>query len=161
MEKTHNYTTVLTWTGNKGEGTLNYKSYDRDHIISVAGKPEIPGSSDPSFRGNRERYNPEELLVASLSSCHMLWYLHLCAVNNIVVVDYRDQAEGLMMEKADGSGYFKEVTLRPAVTITDAALVEKAKALHHDAHKYCFIASSMNFPVHHQPEFKVIQAKAV
>ena len=161
MEKTHNYTTVLTWTGNKGEGTADYKAYGRDHIISVAGKPEIPGSSDPSFRGNRERYNPEELLVASLSSCHMLWYLHLCAVNNIVVVDYSDQAEGVMMEKADGSGYFREVTLRPSVTITDAALVEKAKALHHEANRYCFIASSVNFPVHHQPEFKVVQAKAV
>ncbi|MDO6435385.1 OsmC family protein [Flavitalea sp. BT771] len=161
MEKTHNYATVLTWTGNKGEGTADYKAYDRDYIISVAGKPEIQGSSDPSFRGNRERYNPEELLVASLSSCHMLWYLHLCAVNNIVVVDYRDQAEGVMMEKADGSGYFREVTLRPLVTITDAALVEKAKALHHEANRYCFIASSMNFPVHHQPEFNVVQAKAV
>jgi organic hydroperoxide reductase OsmC/OhrA len=161
MEKTHNYTTVLTWTGNKGAGTADYKAYDRDYRISVAGKPEIPGSSDPSFMGNRERYNPEELLVASLSSCHMLWYLHLCAVNNIVVVDYRDQAEGLMVEKADGSGYFREVTLRPLVTITDAALVEKAKALHHEANRYCFIASSMNFPVHHQPEFKVAQGKAV
>jgi organic hydroperoxide reductase OsmC/OhrA len=161
MEKTHNYATVLTWTGNKGAGTADYKAYERDHIISVAGKPDIPGSSDPSFRGNRERYNPEELLVASLSSCHMLWYLHLCAVNNIVVVDYRDQAEGVMMEKADGSGYFREVTLRPLVTITDAALVEKARSLHHEANRYCFIAASMNFPVHHQPEFKVVQAKAI
>ena len=155
MEKTHHYTTVLTWTGNKGEGTAHYKAYDRDHILSVAGKPDIPGSSDPSFRGNRERYNPEELLVASLSSCHMLWYLHLCSVNNIVVVDYRDQAEGLMMEKPDGSGYFKEVVLRPVVTITDASGVEKAKALHHEANRFCFIASSMNFPVRHEPEFRV------
>jgi organic hydroperoxide reductase OsmC/OhrA len=161
MEKTHNYTAVLTWTGNKGAGTADYKAYDRDYTIAVAGKPEIPGSSDPSFMGNRERYNPEELLVASLSSCHMLWYLHLCAVNHIVVVDYRDQAEGVMMEKADGSGYFREVTLRPLVTITDAALVEKAKALHHEANRYCFIASSVNFPVHHQPEFNVVQGKAV
>jgi len=161
MEKTHNYTTVLTWTGNKGAGTASYMAYDRDYILTAAGKPEIPGSSDPSFRGNRERYNPEELLVASLSSCHMLWYLHLCSVNKIVVVDYRDQAEGVMVEKADGSGYFREVTLRPLVTITDAAMVEKATALHHEAHKYCFIAASMNFPVHHQPEFNVVQGKVV
>jgi organic hydroperoxide reductase OsmC/OhrA len=151
MEKTHHYTTVLTWTGNKGEGTVNYKAYDRDHILSVAGKPDIPGSSDPSFRGSRERYNPEELLVASLSSCHMLWYLHLCSVNHIVVVDYRDQAEGLMMEKPDGSGYFREVVLRPEVTITDGASVEKAKALHHEANRLCFIASSVNFAVRHEP----------
>jgi len=159
MEKTHHYTTDLRWTGNKGEGTVNYKTYDRDHIHSVAGKPEIPGSSDPSFRGNRERYNPEELLVASLSSCHMLWYLHLCSVNNIVVVDYRDRAEGLMMEKPDGSGYFKEVILRPVIAITDASRIEKATALHHEASKLCFIANSMNFPVHHQPEFKVAAAE--
>ena len=155
MEKTHHYTTSLTWTGNKGEGTASYKAYDRDHVHSVAGKPDIPGSSDPSFRGNPSRYNPEELLVASLSSCHMLWYLHLCSVNNIVVVDYRDKAEGIMMEKADGSGYFKEVTLRPVVTITDAARMEKAKELHHEANKYCFIAQSMNFPVHHEPELRL------
>ena len=159
MEKTHRYITQLTWTGNKGEGTANYKAYDRDYILSVEGKPEIPGSSDPSFRGNRERYNPEDLLVASLSSCHMLWYLHLCSVNNIAVVDYRDQAEGLMMERPDGSGYFKEVTLRPVITITDAARMDKAKELHHEANKFCFIASSMNFPVHHQPEFKVVAAQ--
>jgi organic hydroperoxide reductase OsmC/OhrA len=160
MEKTHHYTTVLTWTGNKGEGTANYKAYDRDHILSVAGKPEIQGSSDPSFRGNRERYNPEELLVASLSSCHMLWYLHLCSVNNIVVTDYRDQAEGLMMERLDGSGYFKEVILRPVITITDASRIEKATALHHEANKFCFVANSMNFPVHHQPEFEVAAAQS-
>ena len=92
MEKEHHYTTQLMWTGNTGEGTANYRSYGRDHVLSAAGKPEIPGSSDPSFRGNPQRYNPEELLVSSLSSCHMLWYLHLCAVNGVVVVDYKDEA---------------------------------------------------------------------
>lgn len=156
MEKAHHYATVLHWTGNKGEGTSHYKAYDRDHVHSVAGKPEIPGSSDPSFRGNAGRYNPEELLVASLSSCHMLWYLHLCSVNNVVVVDYQDKAEGIMMEKADGSGYFKEVVLRPVVTLTDGGRLERAKELHHEAGKFCFIANSMNFPVHHQPEFRVV-----
>ena len=155
MEKSHHYTTVLTWTGNKGEGTAHYKAYDRDHVLSVEGKPDIPGSSDPSFRGNRSRYNPEELLVASLSSCHMLWYLHLCSVNNIVVVDYRDQAEGLMMERPDGSGYFKEVVLRPVVTIADASGMEKAQSLHHEANKLCFIANSMNFPVRHEPVCRI------
>lgn len=160
-EKLHHYTSRLVWTGNKGEGTASYKAYDRDHVLSVNNKPEIPGSSDPSFRGNPERYNPEELLVASLSSCHMLWYLHLCSVNNIVVVDYRDQAEGMMMERPDGSGYFKEVTLRPVVTITDASHVERARALHHEANKLCFIASSMNFPVQHEPEFRIAAAQAL
>lgn len=156
MEKTHRYTTSLNWTGNKGEGTASYKAYDRDHVFSVPGKPDLPGSSDPSFRGNAARYNPEELLVASLSSCHMLWYLHLCSVNDIVVVDYQDKAEGVMLEAADGSGHFKEVTLRPVVTITNAARIERARELHHEAHKVCFIANSVNFPVKHEPEFKVV-----
>jgi organic hydroperoxide reductase OsmC/OhrA len=156
MEKTHHYTTGLQWTGNMGEGTINYKAYERNYVLSAAGKPAIPGSSDPSFRGDRERYNPEELLVASLSSCHMLWYLHVCSVNNVVVVDYQDEAEGIMMEKADGSGYFKEVILHPVVTVADADQVEKANALHHAASKFCFIAKSMNFPVRHQPACKVM-----
>lgn len=155
MEKTHHYTTNLHWIGNKGEGTANYRAFGRDHILSVAGKPDLPGSSDPSFRGNPARYNPEELLVASLSSCHMLWYLHLCSVNDIVVVDYQDKAEGIMMEKEDGSGYFKEVTLRPVITITNPARIGHARELHHEANKFCFIASSVNFPVKHESEFKI------
>jgi len=155
MEKTHHYTTILTWTGNKGEGTSGYRAYGRDHILSVAGKPDLPASSDPSFRGNPARYNPEELLVASLSSCHMLWYLHLCSVNDIVVVDYQDRAEGIMMEKEDGSGYFKEVTLRPVITITNPDRIERARELHHEANRLCFIANSVSFPVKHEPEFKV------
>src|SRR6201992_4396020 len=107
MEKKHHYITHIMWTGNKGEGTTTYRAYDRDHIIYANNRPAIPASSDPAFRGNPQRYNPEELLVASLSSCHMLWYLHLCAVNGVVVVDYRDLATGTMVENADGSGYFR------------------------------------------------------
>ena len=152
MEKEHHYSSKLSWTGNKGEGTAHYRAYDRDHILSVTGKPEIPASSDPSFRGSPQRYNPEELLIASLSSCHMLWYLHLCAVNGVVVTAYTDEAEGVMMETADGGGYFKEVILHPVVTVTNAAMIEKAIALHHDANKMCFIASSCKFPVRHEGE---------
>jgi organic hydroperoxide reductase OsmC/OhrA len=151
MEKEHLYTNQLVWTGNRGEGTVSYKAYDRDHVLSVSGKPEIPASSDPSFRGNPQRYNPEELLVASLSSCHMLWYLHLCAVNGVVVVDYRDMALGKMIETADGGGHFREVVLRPVVTVKDLSMVEKAGSLHHEANKLCFIANSVNFPVKHEP----------
>src|SRR5882757_6289725 len=154
MEKEHHYTTSLTWTGNKGEGTASYKAYDRDHVIEVNGKPVIPGSSDPSFRGSPQRYNPEELFVSSLSSCHMLWYLHLCSVNNIVVTAYRDEAKGIMMEKADGSGYFKEVTLYPIVTLTDSTRIDRARELHHEANKLCFIANSCNFPIRHEPGFQ-------
>jgi organic hydroperoxide reductase OsmC/OhrA len=155
MEKAHHYTTQLTWTGNRGQGTSDYKGYDRDHVLSATGKPEIPGSSDPSFRGHPQRYNPEELLVMSLSSCHMLWYLHLCAVNGVVVVDYRDEARGTMMEGAGGAGYFSEVTLRPVVVVADAAMIEKARSLHHEANAFCFIANSVNFPVKHEPAIRV------
>jgi len=155
-EKLHHYTSRLVWTGNKGEGTASYKAYDRDHVLSVNNKPEIPGSSDPSFRGNPERYNPEELLVASLSSCHMLWYLHLCAVNGVVVVDYRDGASGVMEETADGGGSFREVVLKPVVTVSSAAMVEKARELHHEANKLCFIANSVRFPVKHEPDIRVL-----
>src|SRR5688500_5547415 len=117
MGKEHHYKLEIQWTGNTGEGTLHYKSYERNHVIRVANKPDIPSSSDPSFRGDRTRYNPEELFVASLSSCHMLWYLHLCSEAGIVVTDYVDQALGTMVETPDGGGRFKEVVLNPVITI--------------------------------------------
>jgi organic hydroperoxide reductase OsmC/OhrA len=157
MGKEHHYLTQLRWTGNRGEGTSHYRAYDRDHVLSAGAKPEIPGSSDPSFRGNPQRYNPEELLVASLSSCHLLWYLHLCAVNGVVVVDYEDAAEGIMQEREDGSGQFSAVVLRPVVTVAAAGMRAKAEALHHEANKFCFIANSVNFPVRHEPVVKVAE----
>lgn len=150
----HTYHVRINWTGNDGEGTKSYQSYRRDHVISAEGKPAIPASSDPSFRGNPARHNPEELLVGALSSCHMLWYLHLCAVNHIVVVDYHDDASGVMDESTDGSGAFTRVTLKPAVTIISGD-PEKARLLHTEAHRFCFIAKSVNFPVEHEPTITV------
>ena len=147
MAKLHNYTTTVRWTGNKGTGTSAYRAYSRDHEIHGPGKPAIPGSSDPAFHGDASRYNPEEMLVASLSTCHMLWYLHLCAVNKVVVLEYEDRPAGTMEETADGGGRFLEVTLRPGITVTAESDLETAKRLHHDAHEKCFIANSMNFPV--------------
>lgn len=152
--KEHTYKTALTWTGNTGEGTKDYKSYERSHIISVENKPNISGSADALFRGDKTRHNPEDLLVASLSSCHMLSYLHLCAVNGITVVEYTDDATGIMQQTEDGGGHFTEVTLRPSVVITEAAQIDKANQLHDEAHKLCFIANSVNFPVRHIPECK-------
>lgn len=149
--KEHHYKATITWVGNEGTGTSNYRAYSRNHDIVVAGKPVIAASSDPSFRGEPARYNPEELLVSSLSGCHMLWYLHLCSVNGVVVVEYKDDATGTMEETADGNGHFKEVTLHPVVTVADAAMTAKANSLHHEANKLCFIANSCNFPVYHQP----------
>jgi len=147
----HNYKATITWTGNEGKGTAGYREYQRSHIIDVEGKPEIPASSDPSFRGDKTRYNPEELLLASVSSCHMLWYLHLCSVNGVIVVEYIDQAKGVMIEATDGSGYFKEMTLYPKVIVSDESMIEKANELHHEANRMCFIANSVNFPIHHRP----------
>lgn len=151
MSNNRLYTLQLEWTGNRGTGTLDYRSYSRDHIISREGKPDIAGSADPSFRGNAARYNPEELLVAALSSCHMLWFLHLCADAGIVVTGYTDSPTGTLIEQADGGGKFKEVVLYPKVIITDGSRIEQANALHPRAHELCFIARSCNFPVHHQP----------
>jgi organic hydroperoxide reductase OsmC/OhrA len=150
--KQHYYETPTKWTGNTGEGTKTYRGYSRDYVIKAEGKPEIPGSSDPAFRGDPSRYNPEDLLVASLSSCHMLWYLHLCATNQITVVAYEDIAEGVMAEREDGGGEFVSVRLRPRVTI-GAGDQELASKLHHEAHEKCFIANSVKFPVDVEPEF--------
>lgn len=161
MEKAHHYATTLVWTGNKGEGTAHYRAYDRDHTLFVDHKPEILASSDPSFRGNPARYNPEELLVFALSSCHMLSYLHLCAVNKVVVVDYRDRAEGTMEETSDGGGHFTVVILRPVVTVAEEGMVEKARELHHAASRLCFIANSCNFPIRHEPEVRIEAKPAV
>ena len=154
--KEHRYQTRLVWTGNRGEGTSNYRSYDRNHEIQIEGKAQtLMLSSDPSFLGDASRHNPEELLVASLSSCHMLWYLHLCATNGIKVVDYTDSALGKMIENPDGSGEFSEVTLFPEVEILDETNSEKALELHTEANQKCFIARSCNFPVKHQPKIKI------
>lgn len=153
MSKEHQYTTNLIWTGNKGSGTMDYRSYERSYVISVAQKADIIGSSDSSFMGDKTKHNPEDLLVSSLSSCHMLWYLHLCSENGIVVLDYKDQAVGKMSEGENGSGHFTEVKLFPTVTITDEDQIELARSLHEKANKMCFIANSCNFPVLHEAEY--------
>ena len=151
MPKQHQYELTIQWTGNQGTGTNTYRSYERSHIISAENKPEIIASSDPAFRGDKTKYNPEELLIASLSSCHMLSYLHMCAVAGIVVLDYTDKATGIMVETPDGGGHFTEVTLYPVVIVANSSMIDKANELHHQANKLCFIANSCNFPVHHQP----------
>lgn len=145
--KQHTYPIRMRWTGNTGSGTREYRSYERAHEYIVEGKPTIPGSSDPAFRGDRARWNPEELLVMSLSSCHMLWYLHLCATHKISVVDYVDDAVGTMVETADTGGHFSEVVLRPQVTIEPGGDLAVAESLHDKAHHLCFVANSVNFPV--------------
>lgn len=151
MERTHIYTATVTWKGNLGKGTADYKAYSRAHELSIPGKPVLPLSSDAAFRGDKSRHTPEDLLVSALSSCHMLWYLHLCAVNHVVVLEYEDQASGEMIENPDGSGQFTSVTLKPRVTVSDPSMSETAQSLHAEAHRMCFIARSVNFPVRHAP----------
>ena len=154
MPENHHYTTTIEWTGNRGGGTAAYRAYSRDHVIRIPGKPDIPGSSDPHFLGDPARHNPEEMLVASLSACHMLWYLHLSAEAGIVVMAYNDAAEGAMAVEADGAGQFVRVILHPEVILAPGADIERARALHHWAHERCFIARSVNFPVTVEPVFR-------
>ena len=144
----------MRWVGNTGQGTSDYRGYERAHEYSVEGKPVIPGSSDPAFRGDRSRYNPEEMLVMSLSSCHMLSYLALCARGSINVVSYRDDASGdLTLE--GGGGRFTEIRLHPVVTVANARDVDRARALHEKAHELCFIANSCSVPIHHEAIVRV------
>lgn len=148
----HHFAVEMRWTGNQGTGTSGYRAYGRDHEISAAQKSHaIAGSSDRTFHGDSSRYNPEELLIAALSSCHMLAYLHLCADAGIVVTAYEDAAKGTMVLNRDGSGQFTEVVLSPVVTLADPSQQDAANALHHRAHELCFIARSVNFEVRCEP----------
>lgn len=156
MDNQHNYKVTVKWTGNTGAGTSDYKAYERSHSVLIPNKPEILGSSDPAFLGDKTKHNPEELLLAAVSSCHMLWYLHLCATAGIVVTDYVDDATGTMMETSNGGGKFTSIILYPVVIVKHIDMVEKADALHEKANELCFIANSLNFPVQHKA---VCQAK--
>ncbi|GAB3660680.1 OsmC family protein [Glycomyces tarimensis] len=155
MRGEHHYEVTLKWTGNAGSGTRTYRDYGRDHEVVAQGKPTILGSADPAFRGQDDRWHPEELLVASLSECHMLTYLALCARSRIVVTEYEDLATGRMEQTRGNSGRFVEVVLNPKVTITDDAKLEDATDLHHEANEACFIANSVNFPVRHNPVIEI------
>jgi organic hydroperoxide reductase OsmC/OhrA len=149
--KTHVYRPIVEWTGNTGSGTSDYRAYERSHVISAPGKADILGSSDASFRGDATRWSPEDLFVASVSACHKLWYLHLCANAGVVVLAYRDEPVGAMIEDADGSGRFASIVLHPTVKVAAGSDKAKAIALHHDAHEMCFIANSVLCPVSIEP----------
>ncbi|HEY3944673.1 MAG TPA: OsmC family protein [Solirubrobacteraceae bacterium] len=153
--RAHRYEVTVVWTGNQGEGTSGYRSYARDHEVTADSRPPLKGSSDRAFRGNAQRWDPERLLVAALSQCHLLSYLHVCAEAGVVVVDYVDQAEGEMQQTPDGGGHFTEVTLRPRVTVSEESMTAAARDSHGRAHELCFIANSVNFPVLHEPRITV------
>jgi organic hydroperoxide reductase OsmC/OhrA len=156
MAVTHRYEPTVRWTGNTGTGTSDYRSFRRDHEVLGDGKPAILASSDPAFRGDAARWNPEELLVVALAQCHLLWYLHLCATRGVVVTEYSDTPAGTMtMDATGGGGQFTDVLLRPEVTVADASMTDKAKALHDEINALCFIARSVSFPVRHEPAVRV------
>lgn len=154
MHTPHNFNLTVKWTGNKGTGTSRYDAYERSHTVLVNGKPELLCSSDPIFRGDGTKHNPEDMLIASLSACHMLWYLHLCADAGVIVTEYTDHASGVLEVAAKGGGHFSSVTLNPAVTVSESSMCAKALELHHRAHEKCFIANSVNFKVNHNPTCK-------
>lgn len=149
--KAHEYAARLVWTGNTGDGTANYRSYERSYSVHVEGKPELLGTADPTFRGEADKYNPEDLFLTAISGCHMLSYLSLCARRGVRVVSYEDDARGTLVLDANGGGRFEEVSLNPTVTIDtdDAEAVQLAVRLHETAHEQCFIANSCSVPIRH------------
>ncbi|MFK3979627.1 OsmC family protein [Micromonospora sp. NPDC050397] len=151
LAKTHTYELTLHWTGDRGTGTSGYRAYSRAHEVTAPGRPPLLGSSDPTFRGEPDRWNPEQLLLAALAQCHMLSYLHRCVVAGVVVTGYTDNPHGEMAETPDGGGHFTEVVLRPRVTVASPEMVEPAREQHEAAQRLCFIANSVNFPVRHEP----------
>jgi len=156
---THQYSANIVWTGNTGTGTSDYASYSRDHVISIDHKQDLQGSSDSIFRGDVTKYNPEDMLLSSLSVCHMLWYLHLCADAGVIVTAYTDNVEGIL-EYGKNGGKFTEVTLHPVVSVKSEEMIPLAMSLHSEAHACCFIANSVNFPVHHQPSILVTSTQS-
>jgi len=156
MNGLHHYRLSLNWDGNKGTGTSNYKAYGREYSVIIDNKEILYGSSDPTFKGDKTKHNPEDMLVTALSSCHMLSYLHVCTRGGVVVVDYVDNATGLMETTSDGAGRFLEVTLHPIVIVADVSMIERATEFHKKANELCFIANSVNFPVYHKPVVKTV-----
>lgn len=156
MADEHTYALTTEWTGNRGTGTSGYRDYDRSVTVRVAGKPDLSVSADKPFRGDPARHNPEDLLIAALSECHLLSYLHACVVRGVVVTAYTDDAIGLLGLQGNG-GAFREVVLRPVVTVAGEGMVDAAIAAHHDAHEWCFIANSVNFPVRVEPVIVVAE----
>lgn len=153
----HHYALDLAWQGNRGTGTSGYRDYGREVLLRAAGKPDLEGSADPTFRGDATRWNPEELLVAALAQCHLLSYLHSAVNHGVVVTSYDDSPVGTMAQAGQG-GHFTEVLLRPRVTVADASMVDAAREIHGEASRNCFIAASVNFPVRHEPVVGVAPA---
>jgi len=157
MTHEHHYELIAKWHGNKGEGTKNVRAYDRSHTITIKGKPELFLTTDNPAVGDKTKLNPEDLLVAAISSCHMLSYLYVCALEGIIIHDYVDNATGVMIEKEGGGGSFRKVILNPTFTVAQESMKEKSIELHHKAHQICYIANSVNFEIKCNPVCEVKQ----
>lgn len=155
MAHEHNYKVTAEWTGNKGDGTKNVKTYNRSHTVSIEGKPELFLTTDNPHVGDKTKLNPEDLLVTAISSCHLLSYLYVCSLEGVVITSYTDNATGIMIEQASGGGSFKDITLNPICYLANESMVKKAIELHHKAHEICYIANSVNFEVKCNPTCKV------
>jgi organic hydroperoxide reductase OsmC/OhrA len=155
MNKIHSYTGKIIWTGNNGTGTSDYTTYQRNFDFLLANKITLACSADTPFRGDGSKHNPEDFLLGAIASCHMLWYLHLCADAQIIVTGYEDTPLGIMIQKPIGGGCFEKVTLKPVVTILNLDKKELAMQLHAKANECCFIANSLNFKVSHEPSILV------
>jgi len=155
MNQEHLFKLITEWTGNRGNGTSSYTTYDRNYTVKVEHKNDLFCSSDPAFRGDKTLYNPEDFLISSLSACHMLWYLHLCVDAGIIVVNYTDNASGILVQIEGKGGHFSEVTLNPIATVAEESMLELANELHQKAHEKCFIANSVNFKVMIKPNSRV------
>ncbi len=152
MAKKHDFPNRIVWTGNRGTGTSAYRDYDRTWDMALEGKDTLSCSNDPMLGGDPSKYNPEDMLIAAISSCHMLWYLHLCSVAGVTVTAYEDTPVGVGESEPDGTGRFLEAILYPKITITKESDVQKARDIHDEIHKHCFIARSVNFPIRYEVE---------
>ena len=152
MSHKHGFESRVIWTGNRGTGTSAYKAYDRTWDMALPGKPIVHCSNDPMLGGDPSKYNPEDLLISALSSCHMLWYLHLCSQAGVTVIEYEDNAVGIGESEPSGKGKFVEAVLKPKIVVTADSNLEAAHTIHHEIHNYCFIARSVNFPVNIEAE---------
>lgn len=153
MSSQHEYSSRIEWTGNRGTGTSGYRAYDRTWEVRTPGKPPVACSNDPLLGGDPARHNPEDLLISALSACHMLWYLHLASRAGIVVHAYADDPVGVGEVESSGAARFIRATLRPRIDLDAGSDLSLADAIHHDIHKYCFVARSVSFPVSYEATY--------
>ncbi|PXY45043.1 OsmC family protein [Flavobacterium hydrophilum] len=152
----HIFKAAINWNSKQNQEQSERKFYSKSHKILIEGKPVLNVSAAKAFKGDPELYNPEDLLLSSLVSCHMMSYLYVCSQNGIEVLEYSDHAEAILEVASDGSGRFTEVRLHPNVVIANADKVQEALDLHTKANQLCFIANSCNFPVLHQANCKAL-----